>query len=494
MTTTSSINLGPDYLLEYNPQFKILICRECQYAIQKSALQSHLLKHKIYRESKQELLNAIAQFELLEPENVILPPAQSLPISSLPVLDGYRCVAVGCGNLCASSKRMRRHWSEKHTLIERYDLFSQALPVQIQTFFRGTKLRYFEVGAMDINNAKNDKNNVRIDESAQSPPLRIASLQTHETQSPSIVDLQTLGYLHHFTTMTSLTLPIPSNANGNSLYWQADSVSFALRHQWLMCGLLAISSCHLSVLGNDTATGEIHFEQSERLFSEFANGRKEYIEQITIEDAETRLGMQIDCIFRCAQWATTVHQLNRQHPSIEEIVSCFRGFTVCGYSTKPSQDSRFNRNKIFVPANTILKSDVHHSHSESSLLNTLGALPSRMIEAFGKPESTEDVLVTLTANVALVECFAIGFSTTELMSILHGIMKWISIVPDHIFNMIKHDEPAALVLVAYWALLIKRAEQQGCWYMDGLSGVITRLIAENMSIQKVAIRNLLPNV
>ena len=139
------IRLGPHDLLEYDARHGVLICRECQYAIQKSALESHLLKHKIYRDERQRLLSSIAQLELFEPDDVPLPTPDFPPIDALPIICGYRCTAVGCGNLCASSKRMRRHRSEIHGLSDPRNFSSFTRPVKLQTFFRGTKLRYFEV-------------------------------------------------------------------------------------------------------------------------------------------------------------------------------------------------------------------------------------------------------------------------------------------------------------------------------------------------------------
>jgi hypothetical protein len=59
------------------------------------------------------------------------------------VLDGYLCLHGGCRNLCASVKRMRRHWVDTHGGAE--DFNAMAREVKMQTFFRGTKIRYFEV-------------------------------------------------------------------------------------------------------------------------------------------------------------------------------------------------------------------------------------------------------------------------------------------------------------------------------------------------------------
>src|ERR1700753_2780327 len=95
------ITFGTPNLLEYNAKHRQLICRECKYAIQKSALGSHLLRHKIYRGERQRLLTSIARLALLEPDDVQLPPAASPPVDGLPIISGYRCTATGCESLYA---------------------------------------------------------------------------------------------------------------------------------------------------------------------------------------------------------------------------------------------------------------------------------------------------------------------------------------------------------------------------------------------------------
>lgn len=145
-TTLCSPNYRPD------PAYCVLICRECQYAIQKSAVSSHLLRHKIYREERQRFLSHVANLELLEPEDVSLPPPWSAPIEGLPVIAGVGCTQDGCGSLCASLKRMKKHQSEVHGVSNLGNVEEFARPAALQTFFRGTKLRYFEVTAASIEN------------------------------------------------------------------------------------------------------------------------------------------------------------------------------------------------------------------------------------------------------------------------------------------------------------------------------------------------------
>lgn len=146
-----AIGLVAGDLLEYNSDYSPLICRQCHYAIQKNALESHLLRHKIYRSDRQRLLTSIAQLHLLESQHVALPAPGSPPVDALPILSGYRCTAAACQHLSVSSKRMKRHWSDIHRLDGSVPLLSSfARPVKLQTFFRRTRVRYFEVASPDV--------------------------------------------------------------------------------------------------------------------------------------------------------------------------------------------------------------------------------------------------------------------------------------------------------------------------------------------------------
>ena len=281
-----AIRLGPRDLLEYDARYGVLICRECQYAIQKSALQSHLLRHKIYREERQHLLSSIAQLNIFEPQNVPLPTPACPSIDALPIISGYRCTAEGCKNLCASFKRMRRHQSEIHGLSELPNSSSFARPAKLQTFFRGTKLRYFEVtssplagtaGAASLATTTDDDDDHNDDEEGHDeqmkdadtvtplspPPRRVPTpSRTPPGSSPADLDLEALTYFHHFNTTTSLTLPGAEHPRSVVYYWQTDVVLQALRRRWLMCGLLAISACHLVALADDPAIERVNRERS----------------------------------------------------------------------------------------------------------------------------------------------------------------------------------------------------------------------------------------
>ena len=237
-----AIRFAAGDLLEYNSDYSLLICRQCQYTIQKIALESHLLRHKIYRGDRRRLLPSIAQLHLLEPQHVTLPAPNLPPFEALPLLSGYRCTAADCQHLTVSFKRMKRHWSEIQGLGGTVSLSSSfARPVRLQTFFRGTKVRYFEVASptaslVSDENGNNDddddddgeddhegcedEGHDAITATPLSPPH--VSAPPEITHGPSLADfnLETLTYFHNFTTITSLTLPRAKGPQSGEHYWQ----------------------------------------------------------------------------------------------------------------------------------------------------------------------------------------------------------------------------------------------------------------------------------
>lgn len=103
-----------DTLIAYVEEYGVAICKKCQFAIQPSALPSHLLRHQIYRQERRELLQRLSKLKLPEPDNVPLPGSNSTPLPHLTVHQGFKCERLGCEHACVSSKRMSQHWSEQH--------------------------------------------------------------------------------------------------------------------------------------------------------------------------------------------------------------------------------------------------------------------------------------------------------------------------------------------------------------------------------------------
>ncbi len=539
-----TMTFGAGDLLEYNSEYSLLICRECQYAIQKTALGSHLLRHKIYRADRQRLLSSIAQLHLLEPHQVPLPAPGSPPVDALPILSGYRCTASGCQHLTVSSKRMKRHWSEIHGLGGSVPLSSSfARPVKLQTFFRGTKIRYFEVAwptarldntddhADDDDDDDDDDNGDDDgDDDGDDPegceeeghnaiivtpptaPRKPAPSGTVHDSSPADFNLETLNYFHHFTTISFLTLPGAEDSQSAKHYWQMHFVPQALQRRWLMCGLLAISALHLAALSDDTMSEGIYRERGAQFSSDFFTGLEQTtgcdsgLEAAETEDEAKKIGEQIRCLLNCAQSALTESTFDYELIAPDEllsIMSTVRGCVIPNSSLNYRDirnDGQGRQEELFVEGflQTRSSSRVGTPHTISSsdntpsvLLNLLRALPFRIAEGLGRSENPQDVFTTLSAINAVVECCDISFACDESGAAWLGVATWLANVPDHFDEMVRLQHPAALVVLAHWAaMLVKRAEHVGCWFLKGSARTIVLQVAKQLSANGHAVLSL----
>ncbi|KAK3360528.1 hypothetical protein B0T25DRAFT_535823 [Lasiosphaeria hispida] len=441
-------------LIEYNAQHCVLICCDCKYAIQKTALGSHLLRHKIYRGERQRLLSSFAQLRLLEPDDVQPPPAGSPPIPRLPVMSGYRCTATGCGSLWASVKRMRRHWSEGHGFREPpSDDF--ATIVCLQTFFRGTKLRYFEV-------------------EAPKPTIEPASSVLESTTFN--LDLQTLQYFHHFTSVAAATLTVRKGPSTS--HWQADVVAKALQLPWLMCGLLAISASHLAVLSDNETTKQAHSKQSARFQQEFLTPWSALKADPRVADIDgAKEGAQMVCIQQCYQWTSESPSAEFLPFSPNSFITAIQGCANADLALRfAAGDNNRPAEPLELVANSI--SDVTSNvpgTSPPELLKLLRLLPFRMAEALPKPDSASEFFTTVSALDVLAQCCSASYVSDDLWAVWEGVERWLQSVSVGYKQMVWRGNPAALVILAHWGLLVARAEEQ-CWFLKGSAAKLLHFI------------------
>ncbi|PVH69684.1 hypothetical protein DL98DRAFT_505423 [Cadophora sp. DSE1049] len=515
----TAIRLGPGDFLEFNPKYGVLICHQCRYAIQKTALASHLLRHKIYRGDRQQLLSAIAKLNILEPSQVPLPSSGCPPVDALPVLTGYRCTVEGCGNLCASSKRMDHHWSEMHSMLATASSFSsRACSVRLQTFFRGTKIRYFEVsssppsapssGADLAGDSEEGGRSVINGTEASETQGSVNSASLVSTDLPKgnsgllEIDLQTLAYFNHFTTETISTLP-PDTRRCPETDWRHEFVAHALQQEWLMYGLLAISASHMCSLEEDTGMKANHQESFKQLHSMFSVMWTE----LTCVDLEVapqtgimEAGWRVSCILQCFCWTLVeprvwgVHGTDPTPPDEMECgLTVIRNFLatkfLSGHDNSPTRSDAISTGErsssTSPPGNT----------PPSTVLSQLRAIPFRLAVLCDKPQSLRDGNTTLTAAAILDDCCHDSFASDGIDVPWHGMMSWLAQVPDQFNTLISKHNPAALLILAYWvAVLVRRAEQCGCWILKGAARKLLALIADGLPPDASKVRSLVKDL
>lgn len=238
-------------LLLYLPEYRVVVCRQCRYAIQPNALSSHLQKHKIFRHHRQDLLQQVARYDLAVPGDAPCPSSLHPAIPELPVLQGYKCLAGGCNYLCTSEKRLSQHWSQVHDCSDRNSI--HARPAKMQTFFRGTCIRYFEVGPLTEDAALDSfapaDSSTHPSEAghapSQSPSSSVYNEPTDVIPRPGLIDMRALLYMHHFTISTAPTMSLGA---GSATFWSHELPQLASRHEYLLFGLLGMGACHKAFL------------------------------------------------------------------------------------------------------------------------------------------------------------------------------------------------------------------------------------------------------
>jgi hypothetical protein len=466
--------LGADGFLLYDSTYRVLICRPCQYAIQKSAVESHLLRHKIYRSDRQQLLNEIASFDLLEPEDVQSPPLGAPPVQGLPTIPGLRCNIPDCGELFASSKRMKRHWSEAHK--DNVPGTAYARDAVLQTFFRGTKIRYFEVSSANVCEAPQPKE-PHGRQSASEPD-----------QACRHLDLETLGYFHHFTIATSQTLPTVQCNSVN--YWQREVAKAALQHEWLMNGLLAVASYHMLWLVNEPFTQSARYSDNAAFRASFVGGFTALDKSIDDRLAVIKLGAQITCILRCAalihNWPGSGLEdiTSLESTTLSGIMSVLQG---CGDvdlavslvhpSRPPNTPDHSPMDGIWATASAMIQKTT----PGPVVVQILRGLPFRMASVFGRPDGTQDVLTVFSAIDGLIDCCYLRHSVSGEGAVAQWtcLVLWLHRLPMRFREMLDEGSPAALVVTGYWSMMVSEAEVS-CWFISGLGARVLGMVKSQL--------------
>lgn len=128
----------------YDPEFKLLICKKHKSGIK--GLDRHLKDAHGLRKKKerQSLLDHFAQFDLVRPQEVATPSANSPPFKALgePNL-AYLCK--DCSHLSTSHKAIRGHCNKEHKWRHSVDVPVYWTKVYVQSFFEGFYQKYFIV-------------------------------------------------------------------------------------------------------------------------------------------------------------------------------------------------------------------------------------------------------------------------------------------------------------------------------------------------------------
>ncbi|PMD12379.1 hypothetical protein NA56DRAFT_652540 [Hyaloscypha hepaticicola] len=245
--------LSPSDLLHYIPAHRVLICKECRYAIQPSAISRHLKDlHKIYRSDRSELLEYTKKLDLADPADVVLPLPNEAPVPLLPTESGLVCARDGCNHLCITVKRMKSHWATAHRDVVG-SASSQWRIVTLQTFFRGNQLRYFIVSPQHPHEPQQEPSPASQSEPESRMSETTAPSEWSESCSP-VAEIPNfpadwipddVALFKHFMTSTFYYLGYGPKTRQ---LWKTTVPEMAFQHDFLKHGILACSALHLAHL------------------------------------------------------------------------------------------------------------------------------------------------------------------------------------------------------------------------------------------------------
>src|SRR5258706_2506639 len=110
-------------------QWRVIVCKKCQYAVLPSEIDTHFQKSPIHALSKKDrvyIANQVAKINRLicDEEQLksefVFPPPNNPPIAALkePMTDGLRCKFVVMGKQCPyvhrQAQEIRKHCREEH--------------------------------------------------------------------------------------------------------------------------------------------------------------------------------------------------------------------------------------------------------------------------------------------------------------------------------------------------------------------------------------------
>ena len=503
-------------LLKHLPEHGVLICKSCQFAIQPSALSSHLLRHQIYRSERRQLLDRLSGLDLRDPEQVTYPNPHSPSISDLPVYRGWICEVPNCGHACASEKRMAQHWSDQHGSRE-----VVARTAWLQTFFRGNKIRYFEVSeptsaptpATDDDEEHNGKpvkaDNVLASSSSTSPIVTFddSSCVSRPAYSAGLTATQlnilNLQLMHHWSTTTSHTCGRGTEPPG---FWTKTITQRALDgNEYLMYMCLSTAAFHLASEHRMTSK----FYQYREIGLEYQGYGVRNFNQAFADPTTNKEDIlafnRLLAHTRCAEHhldpessdSAIKPELEGKSLPILECVMLLRGATetnirsqadlppksglrlphevLIGLFDLPHGDTSIVDNAFVMPSS-------RYPNIPPYLYRTISSIPPRIYHTLYDLNST-DIYALKHAYASLVTCFDRSYDpagTGHVWAQWNGVEAWPRMVSERFISLLENCHPATVAMLALWSLIVKRLEVH-CWYLQGETRRHYRFIREMAS-------------
>lgn len=458
-------SLEPHELFHYSSSHQVLICTQCRYAIQPAAIPRHLKDiHHIYRGSRRPYIAYASGLALKKPSDVVPPTPAQFPVDHLPMERGWRCEAKDCDYLCVSTKRMENHWSMDHGSKGKEGRDWTAAP--LQTFFRGTMLRYFTSKPKSRTTTAPQTQIEEVTELKKGPGIcgKLRGKYQLDSMDSKILD--------HYFASTFRSFMLSSDELGP--IWLNAVPEIACAHPFILQGILACTALHMAY--NDPKNRERY---TLRAYAHQDAALPAYRFAIQ-HPSEDNCDAIITFAFLLAVYTFATEADNFDTPL----------FLVGGTASSPFEDDSgetliLPRWLYFLRAGCVMLCDVWEKITAGPVsllalaweveveneLSTHCALPHLdfFLSIIPNDSSWSEDSISLYrhAAIALAKSFAYvdrankqsDFSTWKILGV------WAIHVDDGYVRLLSEKHPGALILLAHYCVILRYID--GLWYFRG---------------------------
>ncbi|KAJ5482046.1 transcriptional regulator family: Fungal Specific TF [Penicillium sp. IBT 31633x] len=425
--------------------------------------------HHLNRVLRRAFVDYASVFELSQPNDVNLPDGTQFPVPLLPVQDGLACSFAGCAHLCVTAKRMKQHWmSVHHIAASNNGGFWD--PVPLQTFFRGNVLRYFTNPAL-LNSSSSDSLNGLTSTGSRmmanihhqpdwiSPQTAttLASSDNRESSPCQALITSDAGLLDHYRNPTYKIL---------SCGLETDDVfrivvpQLATRFPFLLHGNLSCSSLHLASI--DPINQAYYTIRSTRHQDQAVPAFRWATMHVDSNNSQALLAFAFFLVVYALGSEPNDQPLflsdetdqGEGAPSLEWIEILRNGCAMlCPVWTELTTSP-------LAPFTTPWRDDlgITTNPNDPLLITLLSAIPDY------KSEST-DYNIYRDSAIKLTQAFAFIERCGPLSTIWDVLNAWPMRVSSEYLVLLKHNNPGALLLLAYYVILLQPFQRE--WFLKG---------------------------
>ncbi|OLN96278.1 Sterol uptake control protein 2-like protein 6 [Colletotrichum chlorophyti] len=278
-----------------------------------------------------------------------------------------------------------------------------------------------------------------------------------------------LELMHQYSTVTCFAMPRSSDV---SHVWQVEVPKLGLTYMFLMHQILATGALHL---------GHLHPEQRESYAlhasqhqTDAIAGMRESLTHITHDNCHSLFATS--CLLLICAYSSFPYQRGssqgHEAPTVDDVLDVFllvRGMSHILSSSQPIIEagpfaSFFT--EAATPASTpLLDAVVQHLQTFRAGLETSDMNPP-----------SRDIVIKEVDG--MLEWIAYATSTTAFPE-LRVAMTWPINLSDEFMQMLRDRDPAALILLAYYSVII-RSTESSTWFMRGWGINVARTITSDL--------------